>query len=333
MSHRAPASHPRTRESAFTLVELLVVIGIIAALIGILLPVLSGVQSRGRDMKCQANLRSIVQLLSTYAAENKGNMPYGVIWERFDPMTGNQLPGNNDAFVSWASIITKMSRGRGSNIEDGEISSPYNGPFLKCPEAAMVYPQLVTYVVNIVAFTDPFANIQTQGGRAPCQPPAKLNQLFPHTALVWDTAVFPNSAESVGFLTGADVDDPQRLWEGVAHTPQWAYYDPADPYSRIPPGVLGNNKPVRFAGGTGPGSWRNIDPGVDPDTGSAYPHQGNLRFRHNKNTSCNIAFADGHVESFKGKFNPDNTMKAHDVLRRYFLLRWPSGVPRNPQVP
>ena len=55
---------------AFTLVELLVVIGIIAILIGLLLPVLAGVQARGRDIKCQANLRSIVQAMYAYAAEN-----------------------------------------------------------------------------------------------------------------------------------------------------------------------------------------------------------------------------------------------------------------------
>ena len=58
---------------AFTLVELLVVIGIIAIIIGLLLPVLAGVQARGRDVKCQANLRSIVQAMYGYAAENGGS--------------------------------------------------------------------------------------------------------------------------------------------------------------------------------------------------------------------------------------------------------------------
>jgi prepilin-type processing-associated H-X9-DG protein len=312
----------RRRLRAFTLVELLVVIGIIAALIGILLPVLSGVQARGRDLKCQANLRSITQLLLTYAAENKGSLPFGWHWERFNPQSGQQLPGNNDNFVSWASHVTKLSRRR-ADIEDGEISSPSNGPFLRCPEASLVQNQLVAYVVNLVAMPSPYDNINTMGGPAPCNPPAKLNGLFPHNALVWDTAVLPSSDENVGYLTGADVDDVQRLWRGSAHTPQFGFFDQRDIYGRFPPGQYGNNRPVLF-----PSTWRNIDP-----TGPSYPYQGNLRFRHGKGTTCNVGFADGHVAAFKASYQPNGAMRTNDALRKHFMPRWPSGLARNPSVP
>jgi prepilin-type N-terminal cleavage/methylation domain-containing protein len=54
--------HRRSRHlRGFTLVELLVVIGIIVVLIGVLLPVLSGVAARGRDVQCQSNIRQAVQ--------------------------------------------------------------------------------------------------------------------------------------------------------------------------------------------------------------------------------------------------------------------------------
>ncbi|HEV8604960.1 MAG TPA: prepilin-type N-terminal cleavage/methylation domain-containing protein [Tepidisphaeraceae bacterium] len=60
------------RRRAFTLVELLVVIGIIAVLIAILLPVLNKVKEQANATKCAANLRELSKMWYQYAAENKG---------------------------------------------------------------------------------------------------------------------------------------------------------------------------------------------------------------------------------------------------------------------
>jgi len=56
----------------FSLVELLVVIGIIGVLIAILLPALSRAQKQARGVACQSNLRQLGLLLATYTSENKG---------------------------------------------------------------------------------------------------------------------------------------------------------------------------------------------------------------------------------------------------------------------
>jgi prepilin-type N-terminal cleavage/methylation domain-containing protein/prepilin-type processing-associated H-X9-DG protein len=72
----APAEHqPTPPARAFTLVELLVVIGIIALLISILLPSLNRARETANRVKCASNLRQMGQALLLYAGENKGNYP------------------------------------------------------------------------------------------------------------------------------------------------------------------------------------------------------------------------------------------------------------------
>jgi prepilin-type processing-associated H-X9-DG protein/prepilin-type N-terminal cleavage/methylation domain-containing protein len=64
------------RRHAFTLVELLVVIGIIALLISILLPSLSRAREMGKSIKCLSNLRQLGMATVSYANEHKTYLPY-----------------------------------------------------------------------------------------------------------------------------------------------------------------------------------------------------------------------------------------------------------------
>jgi len=67
--------YTRCRFRAFSLVELLVVIGVIALLIGILVPTLSSVRDRARATVCATNLKSIGTGVSLHQADHQDNLP------------------------------------------------------------------------------------------------------------------------------------------------------------------------------------------------------------------------------------------------------------------
>src|SRR5450432_3779034 len=81
---------------AFTLVELLVVIGLIALLIAILLPALSVALQQAKTVQCLSNLRQMVIAAQMYVGENQGMYPvaqWGTESWDFSNIDGKIVPG------------------------------------------------------------------------------------------------------------------------------------------------------------------------------------------------------------------------------------------------
>jgi prepilin-type N-terminal cleavage/methylation domain-containing protein/prepilin-type processing-associated H-X9-DG protein len=109
------------KRAAFTLVELLVVIGIIAVLIGILLPVLARAREHANAVKCLSNLRQIGIGYRMYTQDFKGKNIY------YFPLGG----GGINTF--WGGLIAKYI---GTNSH-GRTKDDFSNiiPLLLCPSA------------------------------------------------------------------------------------------------------------------------------------------------------------------------------------------------------
>jgi prepilin-type N-terminal cleavage/methylation domain-containing protein/prepilin-type processing-associated H-X9-DG protein len=132
----------RVSRAGFTLVELLVVIGIIALLLSILLPALGKARKQANTVACAANLRSILQGMRMYAEEHKGWIPGSpntsgaFLWE--PAFTESNCPSISQIFDYQAPIARAMKKrveeGAGQTERINRFIGLINAPEFRCPE-------------------------------------------------------------------------------------------------------------------------------------------------------------------------------------------------------
>jgi len=122
----------RSRSKAFTLIEVLVVVAVIAALAGILLPSLSGAREAGRRTMCASNVRQLVLADDLYSIDARG---------RFAPGAADML-ANLDRWHGSRAHASEAFHSRGGSLtaylddSDSDDASAGGGR-RECPSFAM----------------------------------------------------------------------------------------------------------------------------------------------------------------------------------------------------
>jgi len=126
----------RVRRSGFSIVEILVAIGVITALLGVLLPALSTARRAGRSAQCRSNLRQMSTALAQYIAiydahpvalrfENNGVFTT-VAWDYRQTVTGEISPGALWQFTDDPGHVMECPAYEGSPLPGGDPYTGYN---------------------------------------------------------------------------------------------------------------------------------------------------------------------------------------------------------------
>ena len=244
----------------FTLVELLVVIGIIALLISVLLPALNKARSSAKTLACSSNLRQIALAMHMYAQANEGWLP-----------AGSSSPSGSD--YNWPLAFAPYAGGQNNATGKGVVKWP---KVYRCPNAA--FPDLGNfhYTCNAIVMPDVGrAHGSGYGGMAKSYlRPYRLDRVRPAAKIM---VFFDGGQVSGASMNYSPYSSAWGMNRGFSNQDAiyWEEY--------FKGAALDKRLGYKFDQNT--------------DWGSTYNAE--LRYRELGNRAINVAFADGHVETHK----------------------------------
>ena len=134
----------RRRARAFTLIEVLVVVSIIAVLAGLLLTSLSSITKSGDDTKCVSNLRQVAMAVNAYANDNDDTLP--------GPLYSGQFPFYTAGSLSYV-LVPYLGLSK-TNLQWAPENSVFVCPsFARAAEATPGFQSVTTYgwIPNYIA--------------------------------------------------------------------------------------------------------------------------------------------------------------------------------------
>ncbi len=267
MAESAALNDPDPRRRGFTLVELLVVIGIIALLVSILLPTLGKAREYAKTVQCLSNFRQIGQAANLYAAQYKGYTVPGYA------QVGQVVAGNGQApdAENYATVLVNGRFINAPNVTSlADAGGKTNSAFF-CPSGL-----------------DDFVGFQwsTTSGTASPTPNGRQDMLGSRP---WRT---------ISKSTGIIVD----TWYGINATLD--NFDTAKPPCRRLPGVGNSRNPwelPKLGGIRKPSDMVMLFDGLFINL---YFDSDRISARHGKRTQTNLLFFDGHAATVQTKTLP-----------------------------
>jgi prepilin-type processing-associated H-X9-DG protein/prepilin-type N-terminal cleavage/methylation domain-containing protein len=270
----------------FTLVELLVVIGIIAVLISILLPALSNVRKHATALKCMTNLRSFGQAWQQYANTNRGTCVPGRLPTGGAPGGIFDLGENRTYRPRWYELLGAELRMQAnpnpSEVEDDKWT--INNELFLCP-AEPDYNNSRNYPYGY--------NYQFLGNARPLMSTQKGYINYPVKASAIAAAKTIMVADSLGTAAGKSTADR------TGYSPTGSH----NPFARLNKGWCID--PPRLTGKSDYADPERREP--QDRSGPDARHQG----------KANVLFCDGHVEAMAPTdmgyvVRPDGSMGVND---------------------